>query len=201
MDKIHNDKAVSMIADIEGDFTDFSNLELPQSLPILPVRNLVLFPGVVSPILIGRESSMKLIKKADKKNLLIGIICQRDAEIEHPDTQDLYNYGVYAKVIKVLTLPNGNITAIVQGLGRLELIGITNTTPYLYGSVMPAPESSPEKNDAEYKAAVDDLRQTTSEYIRINDDIPEEANFAIKNVSNDIICVRLPMNAGSGRLV
>lgn len=189
MDKIHNDKAFSMIADIEGDFTDFSNLELPQSLPILPVRNLVLFPGVVSPILIGRESSMKLIKKADKKNLLIGIICQRDAEIEHPDTQDLYNYGVYAKVIKVLTLPNGNITAIVQGLGRLELIGITNTTPYLYGSVMPAPESSPEKNDAEYKAAVDDLRQTTSEYIRINDDIPEEANFAIKNVSNEIMAI------------
>lgn len=189
MDKIHNDKAFSMIADIEGDFTDFSNLELPQSLPILPVRNLVLFPGVVSPILIGRESSMKLIKKADKKNLLIGIICQRDAEIEHPDTQDLYEYGVYAKVIKMLTLPNGNITAIVQGLGRLQLISITNTTPYLYGSVMPAPENSPEKNDAEYKAAVDDLRQTTSDYIRINDDIPEEANFAIKNVSNDIMAI------------
>lgn len=178
-----------MIADIEGDFSDLSNMNMPDTVPILAVRNLVLFPGVVSPILIGRASSMSLVKRAEKTGNVIGIVCQTDPEVEEPGRNDLYNFGVYAKVVKILTLPNGNITAIVQGFGRLQLNSITRRKPYLTGHVEAAAEIIPEKGDTEFAAAIEDLRHTTAEYVRMNDDIPEEASFAIKNVGNDVMAL------------
>ena len=138
MDNKQN-KSFSMIADIEGDYSELSkSSDMPTSLHILAVRNLVLFPGVVSPILIGRETSMSLVKRAEKANIMIGIVCQRDPEVDEPGKTDLYEYGVYARVVKILSLPNGNITAIVQGFGRLKLNEITRKKPYLYGKVEPA---------------------------------------------------------------
>ena len=106
-------KAFSMIADIDGDFAKLTDVDTPSELPILPVRNLVLFPGVVSPILIGREKSMRLVRKAEKTGALIGIVCQNDPDVEEPGLEDLFRYGVFAKVVKQLTLPNGALTAIV----------------------------------------------------------------------------------------
>ena len=150
-----NNKAFSMIADIEGDFKDLINgVPTPNELPILAVRNMVLFPGVVSPILIGRESSSTLIKRAEKRSWVIGIICQRDPEVDEPTKDDLYEYGVFAKVVKQLTLPNGNITAIVQALGRLRLIDVVGDSPYLTGHVEQAPEIQPEKRDKEFRTAM-----------------------------------------------
>lgn len=189
MDSKHNNKAFSMIADIEGDFSDLSDMNLPETTLILPVRNLVLFPGVVSPIMIGRESSVKLVKKAEKSGTIIGIICQKDPEVEEPSFEDLHEYGVYARVVKLLTMPNGGMTAIVQGLGRLKLTDITRRRPYLLGKVEPAREILPNKGDNEFLAAIEDLRQTTTEYVKMNDDIPEEASFAIKNVQNDVMAL------------
>ncbi|MDE5949053.1 MAG: LON peptidase substrate-binding domain-containing protein, partial [Prevotella sp.] len=164
-------------------------MNLPESTPILPVRNLVLFPGVVSPIMIGRESSITLVKRAEKNGTIIGIICQKDPEVEEPSRNDLHEYGVYARVVKILTLPNGSMTAIVQGLGRLMLTGVVRRKPYLVGKVTPAKEILPDKGDTEFIAAIEDLRQTTSEYVKMNDDIPEEASFAIKNVHNDVMAL------------
>ena len=186
-----------MIADVEGDYGDLSKVEVPDSLPILAVRNLVLFPGVVSPILIGRDSSMTLIRKAEKQDLLIGVVCQRDPEVENPMLADLYEFGVYAKVLKTLTLPNGNLTAIVQGLGRIRLLDITKYRPFMVGSVTAAPEFQPDKHDVEFKTGVEDLRKQTAEYIHMSDDIPEEAAFAVQNVGNNImalnfICSNMP---------
>ncbi len=182
-------RAFSMIADVEGDYSDLSNMDLPTELPILAVRNLVLFPGVVSPILIGRESSMSLIRKAEKKSMTIGVVCQRDPEVEVPIRADLHDVGVYAKVLKTISLPNGNITAIVQGLGRMRLMSITKYTPHLVGEVMAIPEDEPEKRDIEFKTAIEDLRKQTNEYIQMNDDLPDEASIAIKSVSNNIIAL------------
>ena len=185
-----NNKAFSMIADVEGDIKDLmNNVTTPDELPILAVRNLVLFPGVVSPILIGRETSSTLIKRADKRQLVIGIVCQRDPEIDEPTKEDLYEYGVYAKVIKQLTLPNGNVTAIVQSLGRLRLIDIIREEPYLIGKVEAAPEIQPEKRDKEFRTAMLDLRQQLNDYISISDEIPDEATFAIQNISNDVMAL------------
>ena len=185
-----NNKAFSMIADIEGDFKDLiNNVPTPEEVPILPVRNLVLFPGVVSPILIGRESSSTLIKRADKRSLVIGIVCQRDPEIDEPTKDDLYEYGVFAKIMKQLTLPNGNITVIVQALGRLRLIDIVGDHPYLMGHVEQAPELQPEKRDKEFRTAMQDLRQQVRDYITISDEIPDEATFAIQNITNDVMAL------------
>ena len=195
----NKNRSFSMIADVEGEYSDLTNMEMPDALPILAVRNLVLFPGVVSPILIGRESSMSLIRKAEKKDGLIGVVCQRDPEVESPIRADLYDMGVFAKVLKILTLPNGNITAIVQGLGRLRLMELVKYQPYIVGRVAAAPEDEPDKRDMEFKTAVEDLRNQTAEYIHMSDEIPEEASFAIKNVANNImalnfICSNMPFS-------
>ena len=195
----NRNRAFSMIADVEGDYGDLMNMEMPDVLPILAVRNLVLFPGVVSPILIGRESSMKLIRKAEKDGTIIGVICQRDPEVEAPIRADLYDMGVYAKILKILTLPNGNITAIVQGMGRLHLQSLVKYKPYLIGRAEPAPEIEPDFDDREFYMAIEDLRKQAAEYIKINDEIPEEASFAINNVSNNImalnfICSNMPFS-------
>ena len=179
-----------MIADIEGDFKDLINgVPTPDELPILAVRNLVLFPGVVSPILIGRESSSTLIKRAEKKQLVIGIVCQRDPEVDEPTKDDLYEYGVFAKIVKQLTLPNGNITAIIQALGRMKLTDIISDEPYLTGHVEPAPEISPEKRDKEFRTAMQDLRKQVNDYINMSDEIPDEATFAVQNISNDVMAL------------
>ncbi|MBQ9356137.1 MAG: LON peptidase substrate-binding domain-containing protein, partial [Prevotella sp.] len=197
MSDSQSNKGFSMIADIDGDFTNLIDVETPSEVPILPVRNMVVFPGVVSPILIGREASMRLVRKAEKANTLIGIVCQNDPDVEEPELKDLFRFGVFAKVVKQLTLPNGAVTAIVQGLGRLQLENITAETPYLIGQVTPAPEIMPDKRDKEWKTAIEDLRHLVEQYVNISDDIPDEASFAIRNISNDVmalnfVCSNMP---------
>ena len=184
-----NNRAFSMIADIDGDFKDLIDFETPDEVPILPVRNLVLFPGVVSPILIGRESSLTLVKRAEHKKTIIGIVCQRDPEVENPGLDDLYEYGVFAKVVKQLNLPNGSMTAIIQGLGRMRLKDIIATKPYLTGLVEPAMEDQPDSRDNEFRTAMDDLRNMVNDYVSKNDDIPDEATFAVRNIDNNVMAL------------
>ena len=195
--KNQKNTAFQMIADIEGDYNDMMHGDTPEIVPVLPVRNLVLFPGVVSPILIGRDSSKLLIQQAEKKHFTIGVVTQRDPEVELPLQSDLYETGVYAKVVKMLTLPNGNITAIVQAQGRLKIEKMLHSTPYLEFFVTPLEDIQPEKNDREFKTAVSDLREQVERYIDVSDDIPDEAQFAVKNITNDImamnfICSNMP---------
>jgi ATP-dependent Lon protease len=189
--------AFQMIADIDGDLNDILNAEAPDIIPILPVRNLVLFPGVVSPILIGRESSKMIVQRAEKKHIMIGVVTQRDAEIEEPLLDDLYETGVYAKVMKLLTLPNGNITAIVQAMGRLHLKSLVRSLPYLECEAEPMMDIEPEEKDREFKTAMEDMRDLVSKYIDINDDIPDEAQFAVRNITNNVmalnfVCSNMP---------
>jgi ATP-dependent Lon protease len=187
MSNQNNNSAFQMIADIDGDFKDFLNVSTPEHVPVLALRNMVLFPGVVTPILIGRKSSKTLVEKAERKGLIIGVISQRDPDVDSPGKEDLYTVGVYAKVMKILTLPNGNVTAIVQGLGRLELEDITSTFPYLEGDVIPLEEVHPEKKDREFNTAVSDLRDLVNKYIGLSEEIPDEASYAIKNISNPVM--------------
>ena len=195
----NNNTAFQMIADVDGDLSDLFKINVPSSVPILAVRNLVLFPGVVSPILIGRDSSKKLVQKAEKTGHVIGIVCQREPDVDFPLQEDLYEYGVYGKVMKQLTLPNGNLTTIVQALGRFRLEQITKTDPYLEGFVEPVEDIEPEKKDREFKTAMEDLRSMVSQYINISDEIPDEATFAIKNISNNVmalnfVCSNMPFS-------
>ena len=198
-DERNDNKAFSMIADYEGDLKDLINGEDPGEYPILPVRNLVLFPGVVAPIFIGRESSSRLVKRAEKKGQTIAIVCQKDPDVDAPMVEDLYEYGVFAKVVKQLSLPNGAVTVILQGLGRLRLKNITAQSPFLMGEVESVPEQLPDKHDKEWQTAMDDLRRMSDEYINYSDEIPDEAAFAIRNISNNVmalnfVCSNMPFS-------
>ncbi|MCR4602149.1 MAG: endopeptidase La [Prevotella sp.] len=188
-----------MIADVEGDIVNLMDENTPSELPILAVRNLVQFPGVLSPILIGREASMRIIRKTEKSGQMIGIVCQRDPEEENPGKADLFEYGVYAKVVKQLMMPNGSLTAIVQGYGRMRLHEIVKKSPYLVGRVEAVPEIQPDKNDKEWRTAIDDLRHMVDEFVSISDEIPDDATFAIRNITNDVValnfcCSNLPFS-------
>ena len=191
-----------MIADYEGDISTLFNSQEEGIYPILATRNMVFFPGVISPILIGRDSSLNLIKRLEKHpNATFCIFCQKNQNVEEPEMDDLYEYGVFAKLVRVLEIPGSseNLTAIIQGLGRCKLSAITGKKPHLQGLCQPAPDTLPEKDDKEFATAVEDLKAETIEYIKQNDEIPDESQFALNNIQNEIIlvdfiCSTLPFN-------
>ena len=199
MDYNNNDNSFSMITDIDGDFSDLNNAEMPQTVPLLVTRNLVLFPGIVTSIIIARSKSVKLIKKCEHTHEIIGVAPQYDSYIENPTRQDIFDFGVYARIVKVFELPGGNLSAIIQGLGRLRIDDIVNENPYLIANVNNAPETIEYSKDKEFSAAVDDLRKRTVKYIRLNEDIPDEALFSVSNMKNNIIfinhlCTSMPFD-------
>jgi len=199
MDNEQNNKGFSMITDFDGDINQLFKFDIPASVPILPVRNLVLFPGVVTPITIGRKSSLSLIKKAEDKDLIIAVICQRDPDVDKPKQKDLYTYGCFAKIVKLLSIANKQYTAIVQGLSRCELTKISKSTPYLEGVVERMDELQPNKGDIEFNTIIEDCKSMTTKYIHLNDEMPPEAEFAIKNIDNTIlslsfICSNMPFS-------
>lgn len=184
--------SIQMIADYEGDVTNLFNIEVNEDIPVLATRNMVLFPGVISPILIGRKTSINLINHLkNQQDATFAIFCQKNADNDNPQQNDLYEYGVYAKLVRVLEMPGGghNITAIVQGLGRCRLEKLTGTKPYLTGKTVADNEEMPSGGDKEFKTAMDDLRSNTVSYIRQNEEIPDESQFALSNIQNDIITV------------
>ena len=195
-----NNPSIQMIADFEGDISNLFHVETEGDVPILATRNMVMFPGVLCPILIGRENSLKLIEKAKKApNTIFAIFCQRDADVEEPHQKDLYAYGVYARLVRVLEMPGHgqNVTAIIQAMGRCKLEKVTKTKPFLQGLTTIASEVLPEPNDEEYQTAAEDFRKQTIEYIKENDDIADEAQFALNNIQNNILsinymCTNLP---------
>lgn len=199
MDYNDNDSPFSMISDIDGDFTELISAEMPKSVPLLVTRNLVLFPGVVTSIMIARSSSMKLIKKCEKTHEIIGVAPQYDENIENPSRQDIFDMGVYARVVKVFEMPGGNLSAIIQGLGRLCLGDIAEERPFITANVCNATEMLDYSKDKEFTAAIDDLRKRTMKYIRLNEDIPDEAMFSVSNMKNSImfinyLCTSMPFD-------
>ena len=191
-----------MIADYEGDVTNLFNVNIDGELPILATRNIAIFPGVISPVIIGRKQSLNLLDKLRKHNdAAFAVFCQKDQEVENPEGKDLFEYGVYAKLVKVLEMPGpgNNLTAIIQGLGRCRLKSITRTMPFMLGKVCPAMEDMPKEKDEEFATAMEDMRSTTLNYIRMNEDLPDESQFALNNISNnviavDFVCTNLPFS-------
>ncbi|WP_444382282.1 endopeptidase La [Prevotella sp.] len=194
--------SIQMIADYEGDVTNLFNVNIDGELPILATRNIAIFPGVISPVIIGRKQSLNLLDKLRKHNdAAFAVFCQKDQEVENPEGKDLFEYGVYAKLVKVLEMPGpgNNLTAIIQGLGRCRLKSITRTMPFMLGEVCPAMEDMPKEKDEEFATAMEDMRSTTLNYIRMNEDLPDESQFALNNISNnviavDFVCTNLPFS-------
>jgi len=166
------------------DEEEMAKEELPASLAILPLRNTVLFPGVVIPITAGRDKSIKLINEAYAGTKIIGVVAQKNEEDEDPTKNDIYHLGTVAKILRVLKMPDGNITVILQGKKRFEIDEVISETPYITAKVKEVPENKPKKNDKEFSAIVDSIKELAIEIIRESPNIPTEATFAIKNIES-----------------
>jgi len=158
--------------------------EVPETLPILPLRNTVLFPGVVIPITAGRDTSIALIKAANQGSKTIGVVAQRDASVEAPSVEDVYEIGTVARILRVLQMPDGNTTIIIQGKKRFKLNAIVQEKPFMVASVSEMKEKKPAPNNKEFEAIVDGIKELALKIIKINPNLPSEASFAIQNIQS-----------------
>jgi ATP-dependent Lon protease len=158
--------------------------EIPNELAILPLRNSVLFPGVVIPITAGRDSSIQLIKDANQKGKIIGVVAQKDEEIENPNIEDLHKIGTVARILKVLKMPEGNTTVILQGTKRFEIGELTQKEPYIKATTKEFFEDRSAIDDKEFDAIIDSIREKAYQIIEMNPALPSEASFAIKNIES-----------------
>ncbi|MGB1231887.1 MAG: endopeptidase La, partial [Winogradskyella sp.] len=161
-----------------------NNESLPDTLPILPLRNTVLFPGVVIPITAGRDASIKLINDANKAGKVIGVVSQKDEAVENPTAKDIYKTGTVARILKVLKMPDGNTTVIIQGKKRFVINEITSQKPYLTATISDIPEAKPAADNEEFKAIIESIKDLSLEIIKESPSIPSEASFAIKNIES-----------------
>ncbi|MDM1346759.1 endopeptidase La [Myroides marinus] len=167
------------------DEEEMNNEELPTVLPILPLRNMVLFPGVVIPITAGRDKSIELLNKANKGDKTIGVVAQIDESTDDPGINEIYRIGTVARIIKLLKLPDGNITVILQGKKRFEITELVQEEPFMKANVIPRIEKRPGKKNKEFPAIVDSIKETALEIIKENPNIPSDAAFAIENINSD----------------
>lgn len=184
--------SIQTIADFNGDVNELFKIDVNSDVPMLCTRNLFFFPGVVSPIVIGRPASLKLLDFQQKNpEGVFAVFCQKDVNVDLPQENDLYKTGVYAKLLRVMEMPGngGSVTAIIQALGRCELEQITHYTPFYQGMVKHLEEAYPLEGNKEFRTAMQDLRQKAVEYIHLNDDVPNETEFVIRDTMNDIICL------------
>jgi len=171
---------IQMISPEEEDSTQLA--DLPDELPILAVRNTVLFPGVMIPITVGRQKSIKVVKQAYKRNKIIGVLTQENPQVDDPKPDDLFKVGTVAKIIKMLVLPDGNTTIIVQGKQRFEVNEFTSETPYLKAKVTYLVENFPKRFSKEIKALIQSIRDTANRIMKLNPEIPKEAQVALQNI-------------------
>ena len=188
----------SVIADFEGNEKQMMEVEVNDILPILTLRNMMLFPGVMMPVSIGRKKSLRLIREAERKGLFIAAFCQKSSATEDPTLDDLQKIGCIAKIVRLLEMPDHTITVILQSFRRVELLDIVATEPYFKGKVVPLTDKLPAKNDHEFKALVDAVKDVTVRYIQSSDSLPPDSIFAIRNINNhmaliNFICANIPL--------
>ena len=176
---------VNIIPVLQGDgFLKIDESELPDSLPILALRNAVLFPGTIYPITIGRDKSVRLIEDAEKNNAFIGAVPQNDISVEDPKKEDLYEFGTVAKIIKTLEMPDGTITAILQGFKRFSIDAVTEYEPYMLGLVHYLSDTTPDSNDKNVRMIAESLKEKAITVIRMSSYVPKEAASALKSIDS-----------------
>ncbi len=158
---------------------------LPETLPVLPLRNTVLFPGVVIPITAGRDKSINLIKDANNGSKTIGVVSQKDEAVENPGPEDINTVGTVARILRVLQMPDGNTTVIIQGKKRFKIDSILTEKPYITAKVSEANEERPDEKSSEFEAIIDSIKELAFKIIKDNPNIPSEATFAIKNIQSN----------------
>ena len=171
------------------DEEEMNNEKLPASLPILPLRNTVLFPGVVIPISAGRDKSIRLINDANNGDKIIGVVAQKNEGDEDPTKNDIHKIGTVAKILRVLKMPDGNITVILQGKKRFEIDAVTSEKPYINALVKEVEEKRPGVHDSEFLAILESIKELAIQIIKESPNIPTEATFAIKNIESQSFLV------------
>jgi ATP-dependent Lon protease len=178
---------IPLITDEEEE--SLEQVEVPDTLPILPLRNTVLFPGVILPITVGREKSLKLINHVYNNDALLGAISQKDPNNEDPGEDDLFQVGTIAQIIKILEMPDGSTSVIIQGKKRFRLDEIVETEPYFQGQVTELEEKKRQATGKEFEAIVGSLKDLSLKIIRLSSNIPQEASFAVKNIENSTFLI------------
>jgi ATP-dependent Lon protease len=171
------------------DEQEMNNEPLPETLPILPLRNMVLFPGVVIPITAGRDKSIKLINDANAGSKIIGVVAQKDESVEDPTAADIHTVGTVARILRVLKMPDGNTTIILQGKKRFEIDEVTSEDPYLTATIKEFEEAGTLDKDAEFTTIIESVKDLAIQIIKESPNIPSEATFAIKNIESDSFLV------------
>ena len=166
-----------------------SKESLPESLPILPLKNTVMFPGVVIPITASRDKSIKLIKDSNVKSKLIGVVSQKDSSIQNPGLNDIQSTGTVAKILRVLQMPDGNVTVIIQGKKRFNIEKVISEEPYIKAIIKEIKEIKPSSENKEFIATIESIKDIALQIIEENPNIPSEASFAIKNIQSDSFLV------------
>lgn len=166
------------------DEEEMNREDLPETLPVLPLRNTVLFPGVVIPITAGRDKSINLIKDANNGTKTIGVVSQKDEETENPGVNDINTLGTVARILRVLQMPDGNTTVIIQGKKRFEIAEVLTEKPYMTATIREAQETRPDYSDKEFSAIIESIKDLAFKIVKDNPNIPSEANFAIKNIQS-----------------
>jgi ATP-dependent Lon protease len=168
----------------EEDEESLNLTQIPESLPILPLRNTVLFPGVIIPITVSRNKSMKLVREYYHKTKIIGTLAQKDPGSEDPNPDELYKTGTIAHILRILEMPDGSTSVIIQGKKRFLLEEILSTEPYLIGKVSPMDDSRPRKKDPEFEAIIGSLKDLSLKIIKLSSNIPQETSFAVRNIES-----------------
>ena len=185
---VENDSEfISIISDEEEE--DLKKTELPDVLPILPLKNTVLFPGVIIPITVGREKSLKLIREVNKKSKLLGAVAQKDDKVDDPGYKDLNTIGALAQIVKVLEMPDGSTSVIIQGKKRFEMTDLVSEEPYLRAKVKPLEDVKPVKDSKEFDAIIGSLKDVSYRIIKLSPHIPSEASFAIRNIESYVFLI------------
>ena len=167
-------------------------------MPVLPMRNMVLFPGVIMPVSVGRASSLKLVNEASKKGSFLAVVCQRDAEVDEPEYEDLHHMGVAAKVLRVLEMPDKSTTIIIQGFSRIYLQDIVQSTPYLKGTVQTMLDKPVIGNDDKFKAIVESCKDLATQYVKVSESIHPESLMSLRQGGGgkgmiNFLCANLPI--------
>ncbi len=178
---------IPIIAD--GDEDELRNFEAPEILPILPLRNTVLFPGVVIPISVGRRKSLELVREAFQGDKLLGTVTQKDAQLDDPSITDVFQVGTVAQVLKILEMPDGSTSVIIQGKRRFKVQGYVQENPYFKAQVSLLDEEIPQKETAEFNAIVGSLKDLSIKIAQYSSNVPPEATFAVKNIENSTFLI------------
>ena len=182
----------------DGEDEPAENYTIPESLPILSLRSSVLFPGAITPITVGREKSMKLIRDVEAGSGILGAVLQKESDVEQPAPDDMYRIGTAARILKTLDMPNGNLTVILHGLEKIEIGEYLTSEPYFTATVTVLKDSSPAANNVEFEALVESIKDVALNIINITPNMPKEASFAIKNIDSrrgiiNFICSNLDL--------